>query len=326
MPASNKLLRVATANVENLFARFRFSQVPQAPALGHGWRLEPSCFQPLDEPAQRRVAQVLNSLHADVLALQEVESFESLRLFRDRFLHGGREAWPHVLLLPGNDSKRQLHLALLSRYPIVHARSYAHLWDTEAQEPLFSRDCLEADIQVDGFGTLTLYVNHFKSLVPPQGGDPRHGRGLTAPKRRAQAHAVRHLIEQRFGLTAGTHPFIVLGALNDYPEQDEQGLSSLTELVRWEEVEDVLCRLPREERWTHYYKGDVRHGLSEAYRQLDYLLLSRRLAYAAPRTPIVERRGLTPRARRFNGLRFEGVEAEHKASDHCPLLIELQPW
>ncbi len=73
----------------------------------------------------------------------------------------------------------------------------------------------------------------------------------------------------RFGSQSGEHPFAVLGDLNDYLEDDDQGSTGIAELVGWDQLENVVERLPEDERRAHFYPK------RRAYHQLDYLLLSR---------------------------------------------------
>jgi predicted extracellular nuclease len=320
------VIRVATFNVENLFARFRFDRrvEPQA-AIRDGWNADDTLFSIGDEHEKMLSAQVIDALDADILGLQEIESLDTLKRFRDRMLRGGRQNYPYPMVIDGND-RRLIDVGLLSRHPIVHLRSYQHLWDPERDEPLFSRDCLEADLEVAGHGRLTVFVNHFKS-IHSEGGDPRRARETTRAKRFRQASAVRQIIEDRFGPGLDDAAFLVMGDFNDYPEDDALGASGLGPLLGWSAVENVIERLPRHDRWTHFWRGDRRFNLPFAYHQLDYLLLSRRLARAAPRPPEIERRGQPLRARDYRGPRFDGIGLDRpKASDHCPLLIEIEPW
>ena len=315
------MLRIATFNVENLFARFKFKEIPKAEDTERlweeGWVVDKTRFGINDEPAKRLTALTLASVDADVIALQEVEGLDTLKHFQQRYLGEVGRAYPHALSIDGND-RRLIDVALLSRHPIIHVRSYQHL-RSETGGPLFSRDCLEADIEVEGHGQLTLYINHFKSMLG--------GRAETRARRREQARAVRAIVESRFGKKAGKHPFAILGDMNDYLEEDGQGVTGIDTLVHWDQVENVLERLPRAEQWTHYWRGDPRKELPEAYRQLDYVLLSRKLADAAGAPPYVERRGMPLRASRAKAPRFEGVGMNRpKASDHCPVVMAIDAW
>lgn len=239
---------------------------------------------------------------------------------RDLYL-GGRKAYSYVVAIDGNDP-RLIDVAVLSRYPLVNIRTYQYLWVPAWKSFLFSRDCLEVDVQLPGPVTLTLYVNHLKSMMDRQ--DPCHGRKRTQARREKQAATVKEIVTQRFGESAGQHPFIVLGDLNDYLETDVQGKTGIAPLAQWDQVVNIVDRLPGEERWTQFFKGNKKCDLPPAYRQLDYLLLSKSLADANGNAPYIERRGMPKRADRYSGARFPGVGLnEPKASDHCPVVVEL---
>ncbi|TDB92440.1 endonuclease/exonuclease/phosphatase family protein [Actinomadura sp. 7K534] len=304
-------IRVATFNVENLFARFRFDAgVDPSTVSKDGWTVEKTAFHPLSLADKELTGAAVKELDADVLCLQEVENVDTLKHFRSRAL-GGRSAYPYVAGIDGNDP-RLIDVAVMSRVPIVHVRTYQHLrvHETGSRE-VFSRDCLEVDVQWPGPGqVLTLFVQHFKSMMG--------GRAQTAPRRRAQARAVKQIILDRFGPEPGAHPFIVCGDLNDFMQADDQGEPAIDDLVGWDQVVNVVDRLPEAERWTHFFKR------RKHYTQLDYLLLSRSLAAANPGPPEIMRKGLPLRADRYPGPHFPGVGRDHpKSSDHCPVAMTL---
>src|SRR5215213_9311026 len=119
------MVRVATFNVENLFARIRFERsVPVHEAVRDGWSADQTRFSLLDPESKVLSAQAMLALQPDIVALQEVEGLDTLKRFRDRWL-GGRTAYPHVAVLDGND-QRLIDVAVLSRFPLVHLRSYQH--------------------------------------------------------------------------------------------------------------------------------------------------------------------------------------------------------
>jgi endonuclease/exonuclease/phosphatase family metal-dependent hydrolase len=309
-------VRVATFNVENLFARFRFeSDVDPAHAVKDGWNVNETAFTLQDEDSKRLTGQTIKALKADVLVLQEVENLDTLKRFRSEYL-GGPSAFPYAVAVDGNDP-RLIDIAVLSKLPVTHLRSYQHL--RSGRSYLFSRDCLEVDIDVGG-KTLTLFGNHLKSMLDKD--DPRQGRRNTRARRQLQAKTVKKLVVDRFGNQPGRNAWVVLGDLNDYLETDSQGKTGIDELVGWREVENVVGRLAAEERWTHYYPGG---GALEGYHQLDYLLVSRSLAKATTAVPEIVRKGLPTGATRYTGPRFPGVgKVWPKASDHCPVVFELQ--
>lgn len=311
-------LRLATFNVENLFARWRFrDNVDPADASSRGWIVDETRFHELGMDEKAITGAALREIKADVLCLQEVENVDTLKHFRAQAL-GGRSEYPYVAGVDGNDP-RLIDVAVLSKLPITRIRSHQHLMDAASPTAsLFSRDCLEVDIEVEVSETrkttVTFFVNHFKSMIG--------GRTQTRGKRERQAKKVMDIASERFGHEApGDHPFVILGDLNDYVEPDGDGSSGIDRLVAWDQVENVVARLSEDEQWTHYWAG------GDEYRQLDYLLPSRSLAQAAPASDVVPeifRKGMALRAIRYKGPRFPGIGKDKpKASDHCPVIFEI---
>jgi predicted extracellular nuclease len=302
-------LRIATFNVENLFTRWRFDDdVDPSEANKKGWTVDQTLFKELGVDSKALTGMAVRELKADVVALQEVEDVDTLKHFRSEFL-GGRSSYPYVAGIDGNDP-RKIDVAVLSKLPIVRIRSHQHLMDPVSKtQTLFSRDCLEVDIDVDGT-VLTLFVNHLKSMMG--------GREATRERRVRQSKEVVAIVKRRFA-DPRAEPFVVLGDLNDYMETDGQGEPGIAELVNWEAVENVVGRLPEADRWTHFYKG------GNDYRQLDYLLLSKSLADSNGGLPEIMRKGAPLRATAYQGERFVGVgEDSPKASDHCPVVMQIE--
>ncbi|MFI2367551.1 endonuclease/exonuclease/phosphatase family protein [Streptomyces sp. NPDC018833] len=310
-------LRLATFNVENLFARWRFKAgIDPSTANSRGWIVDQTRFEELGVDDKAITGAAVREIQADVLCLQEVENVDTLKHFRAQAL-GGRSQYPYVAGVDGNDP-RLIDVAVLSKWPITRIRSHQHFMDpANPTATLFSRDCLEVDIEVEvsqGQRTpVTLFVNHFKSMLG--------GRAQTRAKRERQAKTVMDIVTDRFGREApGDHPFVVLGDLNDYLEPDGDGSSGIDQVVNWDQVDNVVTRLPGDDQWTHYWSG------GDEYRQLDYLLLSNSLAQQAPQVlPEIFRKGIPLRATRYKGPRFPGVgQDKPKASDHCPVIFDLE--
>jgi len=294
-------MRIATFNCENLFARYKFRSNFD-PNGADGFTINNLAFDSYDEPQKQITAHAIKEVAADVIALQEVESLPVLDRFNSRYLGGMR--YRHRIVIDSHDP-RGIDVAILSRYPIVAIRSYRHERNAANTASLFSRDCLEAVIDVSG-KSLTIYVNHFKSMIG--------GREQTKPKRVEQANRVAQLIAERWGSNNFDGNFVVLGDLNDYPNEN----TSLGSLLTHEGLVNVIERLPLNDRWTHYYAG------ANEYKQLDYLLVSASLATRNPIPPLVMRKGLPYRAERYAGERFANVgEDNPKASDHAPLAINI---
>ncbi len=301
-------VRIATFNCENLFARYKFrSNIDPRTAVADGWLPDETRFDLNDDDAKRITGNAIEETNADVVALQEVESLDTLKRFRSKHIDKGSRSYPYVALIDGNDP-RLIDVAVLSRLPITRIRTHQHLRRTpRSRSYIFSRDCLEVDV-ADGSKTLTLFVQHYKSMIG--------GRARTRQRRMNQVAATRSIIESRFGgRNTGAHPWVVLGDFNDYMEPG----TSLSRLVNWSQTEDVISRLPESERWTHYWARE------DEYRQLDYILLSRSLAEASRGDPQIVRQGLPRRARRYTGRRFRGVGPNTpKASDHCPVAMDVR--
>lgn len=307
-------IRIATFNCENLFARFKFNaNVDPAKAVKDGFDINMLQFDILSETEKKLTGQAIEALDADMIALQEVENLDVLKRFRNERLK--KLKYTFAMLVDGNDP-RQIDVAVLSRFPLVSTRSFQHLRD--GNSPLFSRDCLEVDVAVNG-KTLTLFVNHFKSMLDKK--HPAQGRKTTRAKRVKQAAEVKKIVEARFGPNPGSAPWAVLGDLNDFLAPGAGTTSGITSLVTWSEVENVVDRLPVAERFTHFFEkapaGEPR------IQQLDYILLSSSLAGATNALPVIERRGLSTKATEVSGPRFPGVTAKSEASDHCPVAIDI---
>jgi len=305
----SKKIRIGTFNVENLFARFNFKKEYPTEQLvkvvKEGWEVDKTRFI-INKPVAREItAKAIKALKADILALQEVENIEVLKRFNSKYL-GGR--YRYKLVIGGNDL-RLIDVGILSKYPFRSIRT--HQFDKESpssRKYIFSRDCLEVDLEISENTVLPIFVNHLKSMYG--------GRQKTMARRKIQAERVVQIIKERFGENPIEDDFIILGDLNDY--LPSPGLEPLL-CKGW--VEDIVAtRIEEEdERWTHYWAD------GNEYKQLDYILLSKSLAEKnLSAVPVIERRGLPLRATKYEGKRFENVgKNDPKASDHCPVMIEI---
>jgi endonuclease/exonuclease/phosphatase family metal-dependent hydrolase len=310
-------VRVATFNVENLFARWKFElNVDPSEAIKNGWTVDETKFDELSVDERALTGKAVRELDADILVLEEVENVDTLKHFRAGQL-GGRSAYPYVAGIDGNDP-RLIDVAVLSKLPITRVRSNQHLMDPATKTtPLFSRDCLEVDVATDS-GPITLYVNHFKSMLD-RSPAPGSGRHKTHDKHQRQADAVKEIIVERHGTDVGDAAFIVLGDFNDYLATDADGTTTaIAGLVEWDQVENVVTRRADDDQWTHFFDAE------DEYQQLDYMLLSKSLAERTGGEPEITRKGMPLAATRSDGERFVGV-GQHKpiASDHCPVVMAV---
>ncbi len=355
-------LRIATFNVENLLRRF----APERDKRTGVWlpdsavglfehtseaegRLIEKAFQVAVSDDQRQLtAQAIRDCDADVLCLQEIDGLEVLRWFHDRYLRRAiDEPYEHFALLEGND-RRGIDVAVMSRrgFP-VRVMSNATLtyrdlglhnddlrrWGADIDDLIFKRDALEVEVETAG-GVLTIWICHFKSMG--------EGRDRTMAVRRAEARAVRRLVERKFGDRAAEANWMIVGDLNDYRDKirlmragdgalhfqhERAEATGLDPLHADRFAVDLIERLPADERWTHYYPED------RELAALDHLFVSPGLARANGRAcPTVVRAGMPyrvpldrvmppqPPIARYPRVGFD----RPKASDHCPIAVTLR--
>ena len=355
-------LRIATFNVENLVRRFAPDRdrrsgawIPDT-AVGlfehtseaEGRLIEKALQVSISDDQRQLTAQAIRDCDADVMFLQEVDGLEVLRWFHDRYL--GRaldEPYEHFALLEGND-RRGIDVAVMSRrgFPIrvMSNASLTYrdldLWDEDLRrwgaapdDRIFKRDALEVEIET-GSGVFTVWVCHFKSM--------NDGRERTMAVRRAEARAVRRLVEHKFGDRVATADWAIVGDFNDYRDHirltkgDAGRLTARSERVDASGLDplfadhfavDLIDRLTPIERWTHYWAE------GRELAALDHIFVSRALARANTRArPEVVRGGLPfrvpcermdPTPAPFTHYPRVGFDRP-KASDHCPVAVALQ--
>jgi len=365
-------LRVGTFNVENLLTRHRFeaggrTETAAAMSLFHFPRaderdaVERSLAMALEDDKRQMTALAIAEAQADLWMLQEVDSLASLQAFFANYVHRiADHRYGHFTLVDGND-RRNIDIGFAARRDLlgqgqVKVRSHKELTFAEAgvhdrdlaalgigaHGKVFARDCLEIELSLDG-RRLSLFGCHFKSMN--NGRDD--GRAMTLPVRRAEARAVRWLIEQRFGGGWRETNWIVLGDLNGYRYSlgphavpVDEGLSGIEPLLDGFAT-DPMTTLPPHERWTHFrrYWSESQDRLIDSHMPLDHILLSPALAAANPKPAMqMIRRGLPYRVpldprqpdRSMARLatcadRYPRVGWDRpKASDHSPLTIDLE--
>jgi endonuclease/exonuclease/phosphatase family metal-dependent hydrolase len=359
-------IRIATFNVENLYARFDFAGKVSREARVVGayavadkdeYKSVRMAFEAVaSDDVRQLTALALADARADIVCLQEVDNQQALDVFysnylrpvlRQRFAQATKDwseaerraddarfFYDHRHVLTGNDT-RGIDVGVLSRLPLSLQSHAALTYDFIPDAPLdwallesrnitrdariLRRDCVAMDIDVDG-APLTIFNCHFKSMSA--NGPHRDGRADSQPLRAAEVWAVRRIVEQRFHGAPQDANWVICGDFNDFREVDGAPAhhSALGPLFDNDFAIDPMCRRPTHDRWTHYYpEGD-------AHVQLDYILLSPRLAAANPHVaPEIIRKGLPWRVPRLeNAPRYPRTGwARPKASDHCPVVMEI---
>ncbi|KUL21558.1 endonuclease/exonuclease/phosphatase family protein [Streptomyces regalis] len=248
----------------------------------------------LDMDVVRNTGRVVSEVDADILLAVEVEDRLTLERFNTQVLAGalGRRPYPYALLIDGNDP-RGIDIGILSRHPITSART--HLFDTDPERPdrrLFSRDCPEYEIELDGT-PLVVLGNHLKSKFRD---DPE----LRLAQTKRVAEIYRAALER-------TSHVVVAGDLNDVPN------SEAVAVLRDTDLRDVMDH--------RSYHGDPgTHGdCNSEDDKLDYLMLPPSL------WPEVQHVGLETRGIFAKSIKsFDTVTSKtNAASDHAALYVDL---
>lgn len=327
-------ITICAFNVNNLFVRYKFGKkfpgdMGTKSLVGEGWGYLPAyqkgLFELFSKEQRELAAKVIRrgtaKKYPDVLCLVEVESMLALREFNDRHLGG---YYDEAMLVDSRDF-RLIDVAVLSKRPITAVRS--HVDDQDAKGYVFSRDCLEVEVQTNDSGSrsVRLYVNHLKSKMAKDEMEAQTG----AAKRKRQAERIVEIIEERHaGAAFEKDRFVVLGDMNDSP-----GSPPLKALEK-AGLEDMIGRHgDPDAQWTHWYKS------ANQVSQLDHVLLSPALTKETKgQLPELERRGIGHRQKvaanikafhedgtpaDFQFPRFPGVDHTQAASDHAAIFFEV---
>lgn len=364
-------LRIATFNAENLMRRFDFSgyrnELRRDRTLSmvdirderHFERLEEARVIAHSDDTMQLTALAIADTQADIICLQEVENLDALHAFEYGYLFKMIGAgYRHKYLSEGNDG-RGIDVAVMTRpetadgEPIefLSMQSSAHLtygelglstpelseMGEEPHERIFRRDCVTLDFKIGG-KRLSLFVTHLKSMGPGKNGID--GRAYTMPVRRAEALAIRHIVDTKFNGRPGGKRWLICGDLNDYREKITvrgdyhrgyhftpvaEETSGIDPLIDKRFSVNLVERRSESDRWTLYHsRGPEERHLC----QLDYLLASPSLADRNPKAvPEIVRAGQPYRTPFPDGQTVERYPRtgwdRPKSSDHCPVAVTL---
>jgi len=264
--------------------------------------------EPVDELAMQHTAMVMRDINADILGVVEAESRPALKRFSDALLaevHGA--PYDQVMLIDGNDD-RGIDVGILARSDYRLTTIQTHVFDTDGQGVIFSRDCCEYHFTTPGGEPLAVLVNHFKSKGFGTPGDP-----IGAKRRQRQAARVARIYDGLRG--SGMDLIAVIGDLNDDPASD-----ALNPLISGTDLRDISTHPtfdfgPR--------KGTF--GSGNERDKIDYVLLSPAL-FARATGGAVFRKGVWHGPKTKNPWPiYNTLTAEvHAASDHAAIYADLQ--
>lgn len=155
--SSGTSVRIATFNVENLFARFKFRETPSgnpysgngSPFIEHmhsgsnmnhretlsnsvdvlGFTRDDLVIDVHDSTEKKLTAEVIQGMDADILCIQEVESLSLLDKFCSKYLR--QCGYKYSMLIDAHDP-RGINVAVLSRHPIKRSISYKDEKESDA--------------------------------------------------------------------------------------------------------------------------------------------------------------------------------------------------
>jgi endonuclease/exonuclease/phosphatase family metal-dependent hydrolase len=335
-------LRITTFNVENLFNRYAFLDAPWS---GTGYekfvmavdvasiasRKGDLVTEATTTIQRNNTALAIEETAPDILVVQEIENIYSLRNFNHDYLSDYFET---IISLDGNDPRAIDVGVLISKEKSDHIRVAGlrtHIDDrVDLNKPvirdsrpnfgffvdnaIFSRDCLEIDLQI-GKATLTILANHFKAQdgSPTGSAEQKQRWEKASRRRRQQAERVAELVDD--ARKAKKYP-IVIGDLNIDSRQTNYD-KSLDPLLDHQSLADPLpTEFKGKSLWTHFYDSE------RTVSRLDYILTDSKLE--VKKTEIF-RKGLSTKCKQHNGDRFPTIGPSHtEASDHCPTSVVVK--
>lgn len=269
-----KEIKIGTFNLNNLFGRWNFKASINKIKKSGTYSFDPKnkywirnffgkLVEPKSEEETKRLAQRILESKVDILAIQEVEDRDTLRRFNKEYLHS---RYSHKVVIDGNDP-RLMDIGILSQYPFGAITSWQeYVYPKKSKETIFSRDLLQVEVldkQTRKF-LFTFFVTHLKSKFvsgKKLKGAKKQQQIIKDNKRRLnQSKAVVEIVSKEM---KHTDHYIIVGDFNDIP--DSKDLAPLVGERNKLKLEDIVERLPEEERWTYIF--------NKIQQQLDYILI-----------------------------------------------------
>lgn len=286
-------IRIATLNAE-----FLFDGLDGEGQASFAWKGDPA----LARAHRDAVGEVIRTIDADVLMLQEVEHLGVLESMLAESLAGmGYRAY----LVDGRDSFTGQDVGLLSRLPVDEVgRTDERVTVPGTRQPYGVSKNMWVRLDLGGVPT-TLVGVHF--LARPDDVSRR-------PQRETQAEVIRRLVVQE--MEAG-RAVAVLGDLNDFDADtpDRAGNTPITDVLGTvkragpgpdDDLRNVMAEVRQLDRYTSFWDRDRDEQIDEGeLSAIDHVLLSPRLHRALSAVEYVH--GYDPR----------------EVTDHFPIVVTL---
>ena len=224
------------------------------------------------DAAKAKVIEMVKAMNVDVLAVEEMGGLDAFAEFQASLKAVGLN-YPHSEYVRGSDST--LHVAVLSRFPIVARRSHTNeFFLLNGKRHHVLRGFAEVDIRVENY-QFTLLAAHLKSKRQGGFSDEEDVREQEALILREKVDGILN-----FHPTANV---VVLGDLNDFRNARStraligRGKNALVDTRPAERNGDTResanqSDSARQITWTHHYAAE------DNYSRLDYILLSKGMA------------------------------------------------
>ena len=221
------------------------------------------------EAAKAKIREGIRSLKPDVIAFEEMGALSALKELQASLKSEGLDL-PNLEHVTGFDTN--IHVAVLSKFPIVARRSHTNdNFLLSGKRFSVSRGFAEVDIKVNDQYTFTLLAAHLKSKRQVGSADE-------AEMRLEEAKLLREKVDARLAADPKAN-LVVLGDFNDTKNSAStkaligRGKTKLVDTRPAERNGDNTPNPnpawePRNITWTHYY------GLEDSYSRIDYILLS----------------------------------------------------
>jgi len=244
-------LKVATYNVENIFDLHFNGNEYKEYIPNSSWQWNQKNYR----KKLKNIAKVIVDINADVIALQEIESWRALKDLQSEI---NRQGLYYQYLRIASQKKTTVKVAVLSKYPLKAAQE---VYVTSSRR---YRNILEVTLKYK-HQDLTLFINHWKSKSGPES------------RRIVSAKALKKRLQQLHNKN-----YVLLGDFNSHYEEyktfvkkrkhndtlGQTGINHVLQTVQYNNPihykdlktcddcsYNLWYELKEKDRWSHIYRG-----------------------------------------------------------------------